>query len=287
MPLGLMATTSSLWMNLPSASLKLAVPVYSVSAFSSMLLATSGLGQSWLGCMYEANSPFAETLTILPGTESGLKPAGGLAISASSSAAWAEFALTSALAATPAEATRKTSRRERFRDSCARFILLPPSKLRRQQISRAPGHGKCPGASGLRQRESQRWPARTPLSSRCFALLAARHGARNCLSRHAAFPRRRTKRERHGTEQNENRVRYHPAQRPEFLEPRGRCLREQRRLHQREARSGTGERGDPDPGLPAERRARVHRYPQPLARLGRGRALRGACLSGGRGFDRA
>src|SRR5256885_11508813 len=117
MPLVLIATTSSLWMNLASASLSDAVPVYSVSPFSSMALAISGFGQSWFGCMYEANSPLAETLTILPGTLSGLNPAGGLAISESmlgAASAVAAFAI--ALAATPADATFNTSRRDTFED---------------------------------------------------------------------------------------------------------------------------------------------------------------------------
>ena len=113
-----------------------------------MELATSGLGQSWFGCMYEANSPLAETFTILPGTFSGLKPAGGLAVSASICAASAEAVLASALAARPAEATRKTSRRETFGDRVERFCIRC---LRRNydspQISRASERRKPrPGA---------------------------------------------------------------------------------------------------------------------------------------------
>src|SRR6478735_2590776 len=123
MPFGLIATTSSLWMNLPSASVKFWVPVNSVSAFSSMELATSGLGQSWFGCMYDANSPLADTFTILPGTLRGLKPEGGLAVRASICAASAEAVLARALAARPAEATRKTSRRETFVDRVERFSI--------------------------------------------------------------------------------------------------------------------------------------------------------------------
>src|SRR6187431_2989509 len=123
MPFGLIATTSSLWMNLASASVRLLVPVNSVSAFSSKELATSGFGQSWFCCMYEAKSPLAETFTILPGTFSGLKPAGGLAVKASICAASADAVLASALAARPAEATRKTSRRETFVDRVERFCI--------------------------------------------------------------------------------------------------------------------------------------------------------------------
>src|SRR5882724_3465157 len=124
MPLTFTATTSSLWMNLARASLRLGAQVYSVSAFSSRLLATSGLGQSWFGCMYEGKSPLAETLTILPGTLRGLKPAGGLAIRASSSAASADVAWASAPAERPTDATRKTSRRETFRDRLGRLSMV-------------------------------------------------------------------------------------------------------------------------------------------------------------------
>src|SRR6188768_4443013 len=124
MPFGLIATTSSLWMNLASASVRLLVPVNSVSAFSSKELATSVFGQSWFCCMYEAKSPLAETFTILPGTFSGLKPAGGLAVRASICAASAVAVLARALAARPADATRKTSRRETFVDRVERFCIV-------------------------------------------------------------------------------------------------------------------------------------------------------------------
>src|SRR6187399_3481507 len=74
--------------------------------------------------MYDAKSPLAETFTILPGTFSGLKPAGGLAVSASICAASAEAVLARALAASPADATRKTSRRETFVDRVERFCIV-------------------------------------------------------------------------------------------------------------------------------------------------------------------
>src|SRR3954463_3328284 len=73
--------------------------------------------------MYDANSPLAETFTILPGTFNGLKPAGGLAVSASICAASAEAVLARAVAARPAEATRKTSRRVTFVDRVERFCI--------------------------------------------------------------------------------------------------------------------------------------------------------------------
>src|SRR6187399_2463829 len=93
--------------------------------------------------MYDANSPLADTFTILPGTFSGLKPAGGLAVNASICAASADVVLARALAARPAEAARKTSRRETFGDRVERFCIRC---LRRNsdhpQISRAVGHRK-------------------------------------------------------------------------------------------------------------------------------------------------
>src|SRR6478735_8782387 len=168
MPFGLIATTSSLWMNLPSASVKFWVPVNSVSAFSSMELATSGLGQSWFGCMYDANSPLADTFTILPGTLRGLKPEGGLAVRASICAASAEAVLARALAAMPAEATRKTSRRETFVDRVERFCISLPSveftnsaNITRDAALQTPR----PVNLALRHQDARRWPTRVPATS--------------------------------------------------------------------------------------------------------------------------
>src|SRR5450755_297972 len=152
MPFGLIATTSSLWMNFPSASVSVLVPVYSVSALSSMALATSGFGQSWFGCMYEAKSPLAETLTILPGTVSGVKPAGGLAISESMlSAAAAEVAWASALAATPAEATVNTSRRDTLGDWVVRWCIVASVENPTQSEYHGPRN-----AANLRQTGTER-----------------------------------------------------------------------------------------------------------------------------------
>ena len=83
MPFGLIATMSSLWMNFFIASTMLAAPVSSVSARSSRFFATSGLGHIWFFCMIEAKSPLAEAFATLPGIESGTKPAGGRATTAS------------------------------------------------------------------------------------------------------------------------------------------------------------------------------------------------------------
>src|SRR6185369_6474420 len=222
--------------------------------------------------MYDANSPLADTFTILPGTFSGLKPAGGLAVSASICAASAEVDSARALAASPAEATRKTSRRETFVDRVERFCISFASvenrQLRKYHAAWSTANPRRP-EFGLSPRVRQRAPGDgKPVAAQFSAPSLSRAlGTAFAISflSHAVSPACNTGEIANGTDQNENRVRHHPAQGPQLLEPRGRRVREQRWLDQRQARSGAGQRGDSNPRLPAARRVRCAQHPQPLA----------------------